>query len=236
MSVLALRQARAALLRPLGTAVLAGLAVSIGQIFGIPVTVSPFITIMIVIFTLGARRYVLREVGWYPNEVYWVAGVVGGIAMVLTIIGHEVSHAIVSQYLGVSITRMHFTWWGAYVHPAKPLFEVAPSVEFLVCLAGPLFNLAVAGMLVIPVLIFGESAAENTVQYVCSTNASLAAVNLIPLHPFDGGKILHAILWGILGNSETANVIVGVLSLLALIIVGSALLWRIVEKVVERRW
>jgi len=213
--------------------VLAGLAVSIGQIFGFPVTVSPLITIMVVIFTLGARKYVLREVDWYPNEVYWVAGFVGAIAVVFTIIGHEVSHAVVSQHMGVPITRMHFTWWGAYVHPAKPLFEASSSVEFWVCLAGPLFNLAVAGVLVIPVLIFGESAAENTVQYVCSTNASLAAVNLLPFHPLDGGKILHAILWGILGNSETANIIVGALSLLALIIVGSALLWRILEKIIE---
>jgi len=78
-----------------------------------------------------------------------------------------------------------------------------PSQEFLISIAGPTFNLLLAGILYFPLLaLIGKQAFfapslstwPRTFAYIFWINPILAAFNLLPAFPMDGGRILRSIL------------------------------------------
>lgn len=60
--------------------------------------------------------------------------------------------------------------------------------EFFVCLAGPLSSLFLA-LLFLPFALKTEY-----LMFACFTNAALFLINIIPIYPLDGGRILYAYL------------------------------------------
>ena len=84
----------------------------------------------------------------------------------------------------------------------------SPRAELLMAGAGPFSSLVLAG-----VALALRSALKDTagipvlgvLQYLAWINAVLAAFNLVPAFPLDGGRVLRAILWGRSGNIRWAT-------------------------------
>jgi len=99
-----------------------------------------------------------------------------------------------------------------------------PKEEFLIAIAGPLFNLVMAALLFYPVyLIIGEglrgmsfmnvveegfSSWKSTLLYTFWINPILAIFNLLPAFPMDGGRALRAYLAHRLGISKATRIAV----------------------------
>src|SRR5204863_5355729 len=77
-----------------------------------------------------------------------------------------------------------------------------PHEEFLVAIAGPLVNVAIAIALVV---LFGanlragdlaavESTKASLVDRLAAVNLFLALFNMVPAFPMDGGRVLRALL------------------------------------------
>jgi Zn-dependent protease len=143
--------------------------------------------------------------GQYPEQThlfYWVVGVTSATSLFLSVLIHEVSHSIVARRSGMGIRRITLHFFGGVAEIEEE--ARTPEVEFKMAAAGPLSSLALA---VILMVIWRFALASDltlgiraTLRYASYINFMLAAFNMIPAFPMDGGRVLRAFLWKRSGN------------------------------------
>ncbi len=168
------------------------------RIAGFRVTVDPLLPVVI----LG--------IGWLLTERYMPGGsyVLGGVASLLltvSILFHELGHAVVAQRLNLTIERIHLFLFGGMAE-----LKHRPSTsshEAMVALAGPLAScllgvIALAASQVTPIYWTNT---RLMLDFVAQMNLLLALFNLIPIFPLDGGRALRALLWKFTGRYTLAS-------------------------------
>jgi putative peptide zinc metalloprotease protein len=121
----------------------------------------------------------------------------GGIAiafagLLLAGIGHEVAHALAAKAEGVRIGRagIGLFWFAPVVYVDTSLAWAIPRwARIRVNAAGPLFNLAVAGLFALSAR-FASGTAQDVLVWLALTNVVLVVFNLSPLLEFDGYYVL----------------------------------------------
>lgn len=142
--------------------------------------------------------------GWFPyhhpglaREVYWAMGLTTGIALLLSIVFHELSHSLVARRYGLSISGITLFIFGGVAQMERE--PGSPKAELLMAAAGPAASFVLAGVaygLLLAARQVGlPTPVTGVVLYVVYMNAVLAIFNLIPAFPLDGGRVLRAILW-----------------------------------------
>ena len=123
----------------------------------------------------------------------------------IALAAHECAHLALAGAAGFRPVSLHLMPFGGAVTLAEDL-HLRPAAEFLVAVAGPAANLllaALASWLRSLPLTQGPPAA-----FAVWVNLGLAAVNLLPAEPLDGGRVLRAALaeWrGEKGAARTAR-------------------------------
>lgn len=103
---------------------------------------------------------------------------------------HELGHSVAAARLGYRLNRIVLMPYGAVV--SGDIKDLSFRDEIEVALAGPLTNLACAVLFVSVWWIFPDVYAYTDTAVFASL--SIAAVNLLPCRPLDGGRVLHAFL------------------------------------------
>lgn len=115
-----------------------------------------------------------------------------GIVILLALAAHELGHYFAYRAYGLSARLPVFIpFFGAYTAGA-----VAPDLEqdAYIALAGPLTGLALAGAC----LAVGDATNDNFWRACADVSAFLNLFNMIPVLPFDGGRVIGAVwppLW-----------------------------------------
>jgi Zn-dependent protease/CBS domain-containing protein len=140
----------------------------------------------------------------------WVAGVVTTLALFLSIFGHELSHALLARAEGIESDEI-------VLHPFGGLTRLRrepdnPRAEFRIAIAGPSASFligvaALAGFYVAKHA--GLDALAASFSIVGFWNFTIAASNLLPGYPLDGGRVLRAFLWKRTGQLDDATRIAG---------------------------
>ncbi|MBP5307881.1 MAG: site-2 protease family protein [Clostridia bacterium] len=115
---------------------------------------------------------------------------------------HEFGHASAAAKLGYKLNRVVLMPYGAVI--SGDMRGIKFRDEIYVALAGPLINLACAVSFVAMWWVFPETYAFTDTAMLASL--SLAAVNMLPCYPLDGGRILKAWLSLSVGK-KTANIV-----------------------------
>ena len=103
---------------------------------------------------------------------------------------HELGHSIVAQSLGYRLSAITLMPYGAIVRGEERLFSYVDEIK--IALAGPLTNLLTAVLFIALWWVEPQSYAyTDTAVFAC---LSVAAVNLLPCYPLDGGRVLLAFL------------------------------------------
>ena len=132
------------------------------------------------------------------SAAYWSMAVVATVGLLFSIVFHEMSHAAVAQVFGMPIRGITlFIFGGVAEMHSEPTSALS---EFLMALAGPVAS-AVLGLLFFLLFGFvassqGPAAVAGVLWYLSCLNWTLAAFNLVPAFPLDGGRMLRAALWG----------------------------------------
>ena len=152
-------------------------------------------------------------VGVFPYQVpdlpigtYWWMAIFGALGLFASVVIHEFFHAMVARRFGLDIKGITlFVFGGVAELEEEP---PNPKAEFLVAIAGPLASVALGCIF----YAFGIIAQASwpievlaVVGYLSSINWLLAAFNMIPAFPLDGGRVLRAALWYRWGNLVRAT-------------------------------
>lgn len=135
------------------------------------------------------------------------------IIFTVTAVAHEMGHSFVANGCGYKLNRITLMPFGAVVK--GDIDGLKFSDEIKIAMAGPILNIAVALFFIALWWVFPELYAYT--ELIVSANLSMATVNLLPVFPLDGGRILSAYTAMRLGQKRSerlCKITGGVLSLL----------------------
>ncbi len=142
-----------------------------------------------------------------PTATYWWMGGIGALGLFASIVVHEFSHSLVARRHGIEMRGIRlFIFGGVAQMDDEP--EDAMG-ELLMAIAGPIASIAIS-LAALGLYVLGEQfnwavPVMAVLVYLAVINAVLAAFNMIPAFPLDGGRVLRAILWQIKGNLQWAT-------------------------------
>jgi len=120
---------------------------------------------------------------------------------------HELSHCFVARRLGVGVRQITLFIFGGVSEMAQA-HSNTPKGEFLTTIAGPLSSLGL-GLVFLTIAYLVRDSLDRLVvemiRYLYYVNFLLAAFNLIPGFPLDGGRVLRSYLWHRTGNLQQAT-------------------------------
>ncbi|PIE81952.1 MAG: site-2 protease family protein [Chloroflexi bacterium] len=145
-------------------------------------------------------------------------GVVVMVLVFVLVTLHELGHSFAAMHYGVPVKQIVLSPIGGVAQLQR--IPDKPVQEFVIALAGPAVNFAIALLLAAFIPVFGLSmrgvvlslsdAAGLTITavfaYIFVYNIILALFNLIPAFPLDGGRVFRALLAMKLDYSRATNV------------------------------
>ena len=109
---------------------------------------------------------------------------------ILTVVLHECAHALVAQKLGYRLNHITLMPYGAAISGKNCFFT--PKDEIKIALAGPTINIVIS-IIGCALWWIEPQSYVYTSQFVLS-NWAVGIINLLPIFPLDGGRILLALL------------------------------------------
>lgn len=172
--------------------------VRLGRVAGIPVGASwsAIVTLAIVVDLL-ATSALPAAVPRQSVALYWGVGTAAAVAFLASLLAHELAHALVARREGIKIRSVTLWMLGGVTQlDGDP---ATPRADLRIALAGPIASLLTGGVFVGAAAaigaVGGPRVATAAVTWLALMNGVLAAFNLLPGAPLDGGRVLRAALW-----------------------------------------
>ena len=173
-----------------------GRSFRIGKIFGIPLMldITFFLIFLFITVTLSIDVFPSLNNNW-PTSYYWIVGIATSLLCFASLIAHETAHSIVSKRAGIPVISITLFLLGGVAQISKEITK--PKTELVMALAGPLCSAALSGVFLGLSYIFDEVNVYLSALcfYIFYWNLILAAFNMIPGFPMDGGRVLRSIVW-----------------------------------------
>lgn len=162
-----------------------------------------------IIFGLVAMSLALD---WFPSAVpgltapvYWLAGATASLLLFGSVLVHELAHSLVARARGLPVKSITlFVFGGVSSIEREPN---SPGIEFQMAFVGPLASAIIGAVSWAVALVVGASSPllSSVLEYLGVINLLLAAFNLLPGLPLDGGRVLRSIVWKLSGSLRTAT-------------------------------
>jgi Zn-dependent protease len=185
-----------------------GNAFTLFRIFGFEVraNVSWLFLAILVTWSLAA--------GFFPTVypdlrlvTYWLLGLAGMVGLFFSLLFHELSHSLVARSRGLPMTGITLFLFGGVAEMAMEPRDA--KTEFWIAIAGPIASVVLAGFFYIVAVAMAAAGFPEHItgvpQYLGFINLLLAAFNMLPGFPLDGGRVLRAALWHWSGNLTWAT-------------------------------
>lgn len=184
--------------------------IKLGRIAGIEIGLhySWFIIAFLIALSLASRFRSLTP-AWNP-EVVWIAAGITAVLFFATLLLHELAHSVVAQSRGLRVRAITLFALGG----VSQIESDAPDAksEFWIAIVGPITSAVLAGIFLLLARLTGRVPGTEPTTPVPSVllwlgyiNFALAAFNMIPGFPLDGGRVLRAILWWISHSADRAT-------------------------------
>ena len=186
-------------------------SIRIARLLGIDIRIhfSWFLIFFIVVLSL-ADSFGAENVTWSDTKSFVIA-VIAAVLFFLSVLGHELAHALVARRFGMDVSSITLFVLGGVANLAKE----PPSAisEFLMAAAGPATSIVI-GLIGIALAVFAPSLIQSApalqpiqpvAKYIGTINLYLAVFNLLPGFPLDGGRVFRSIVWGILKDRLAAT-------------------------------
>lgn len=215
--------------------------VPIARLFGLEVRVHLSWVLIIAIITIGVgNQFGVLHPQW-PPALLWIASGAVSLLFFASVVAHELAHGVVAQRRGLGGGVVMLLFFGGTTQPGHEAQE--PGDEAAVAGAGPLASFGIAALCIAIWQVtartigsagaaggsagssasrdIGDAVAESALV-LAALNVLLAVINLLPVFPLDGGRLLRAALWRRFGDERRANRAVGIVGrYVGLLLVGA---------------
>ncbi|HEX2215615.1 MAG TPA: site-2 protease family protein [Xanthobacteraceae bacterium] len=183
-------------------------SVNIGRIAGTAVRIH--ITFLLFLVFIAAAGYVSGGLNAALSSLVFI------VLIFLCVLAHEFGHIFTARAFGVNTPDVTLLPIGGVARLERIPEE--PREEFLIAIAGPLVNVAIALILIFVAgadvsgrhLAVVERPEVSMVDRLAAVNLFLAVFNMIPAFPMDGGRVLRAILGVRLGFTRATEIAAGI--------------------------
>jgi Zn-dependent protease/CBS domain-containing protein len=194
--------------------------IRLGRIAGISIYLdwSLSIIFLLITFSLAVGVFPRWHPEWSPG-VSWGTAAAAAILFLLSVLIHELSHALVGRMQGIEIKRITLFIFGGMAQMENE--PHAWRAELWMAIVGPITSLILGVIFLLlgaltasPLEIEAESPElflatlsplSTLLLWLGPVNIILGFFNLVPGFPLDGGRVLRAIMWGITGDLRRAT-------------------------------
>lgn len=187
-----------------------GKEIPLGRIAGVKVSMDftvPFIAVFgAALYATSGRQGFPAIIPGLSTTAYWVAAAVLALLFFVSLLIHEMGHALVAQDEGIGVRGISLWLLGGVAKLESS--PTNPRTEFRIAVVGPLASLGtgVAFLVASYVIPDGDGliALAGAGAFVLGTiNVLLAVFNMLPAAPLDGGTVLSALIWKQTGSQAT---------------------------------
>lgn len=175
-----------------------------GRPFGVPVYVAPswFLVAALITWVFGGQLdRVLPELG----AARYLVALFFAVAFYGSVLVHELAHTVAALRFKLPVRRIQLQFFGGVSEIEKE--AETPGREFVLAFVGPLLSLILSGIFYLAM----QPVEPGTVPGVLLaglmvSNLIVAAFNLLPGLPLDGGRMLRAVVWKITGRPMSGTI------------------------------
>ncbi|MEU6973559.1 site-2 protease family protein [Kitasatospora aureofaciens] len=191
--------------RPTGPPPERGGGLLMGRPFGVPIYVTPswFVIAALITWVFGGQLGdVLPELG---SGVRYLLAFFFAVAFYASVLVHELAHTLVALRYKLGVRRIQLQFFGG-VSEIENEAE-SPWREFWLAFVGPLLSLVLGGVFYLALRAVELSSVPGVLLTgLMVSNLVVAAFNLLPGLPLDGGRMLRAVVWAVSGRAMTGTV------------------------------
>ncbi|MFD5223949.1 site-2 protease family protein [Streptomyces tendae] len=175
-----------------------------GRPFGVPVYVAPswFLVAVLITWVFGGQLdRVLPELG----AARYLVSLFFAIAFYASVLVHELAHTVAALRFKLPVRRIQLQFFGGVSEIEKE--AETPGREFVLAFVGPLLSLVLSGVFYAALLpVEPDSVPGVLLAGLMVSNLIVAAFNLLPGLPLDGGRMLRAVVWKLTGKPMSGTI------------------------------
>jgi Zn-dependent protease len=181
-----------------------GRALPVGRFFGVPLYFAPSWLLIAALITASYAGVIYDTVSGIGRATSYLIAFCYAVLLALCVLAHELGHTAVSLVRGTPVRRVVIFLLGGVSELDEDIDRAGD--EFLIAAAGPLVSAAIAGAAAIGHLFL----TPNSIGWVLLvllmwSNVVVAAFNLLPGLPLDGGRLLRAAVWKLARSKLTGT-------------------------------
>ncbi|MEU9333611.1 site-2 protease family protein [Streptomyces sp. NPDC048290] len=175
-----------------------------GRPFGVPVYVAPswFVVAALITWVFGGQLdRVLPELG----AARYLVALFFAVAFYASVLVHELAHTVAALRFKLPVRRIQLQFFGGVSEIEKE--AETPGREFVLAFVGPLLSLVLGGVFYLAMQVVEPGTVPGVLLAgLMVSNLIVAAFNLLPGLPLDGGRMLRAVVWKLTGRPMSGTV------------------------------
>ncbi|WP_116048048.1 site-2 protease family protein [Amycolatopsis palatopharyngis] len=168
------------------------------RVDGVPVLLAPSWWIGSLVVVVLYAPLVGRLLPGAGTATAWSLAAAFAVLLGLSVLAHELGHAVVALRLGIPVRRVRLFLLGGLSEVTRT--PRRPAHEGLVAAAGPVVSILLAALCALLLLAVPSGGAAWLLVAECAVaNLAVGVFNLLPGLPLDGGRMLRAGVWALTG-------------------------------------
>jgi Zn-dependent protease/CBS domain-containing protein len=185
-------------------------SIRVARLFGIDINIHFSWILIFFLVVLNLADSFPQQFPQWSNQKGLVVAAITAFLFFGSVLAHELAHSLVARRFQMFVSSITLFLLGGVANLRKE--PPSAKAEFFMAAAGPATSvfIGVAG-LGIAVFLDPRAAVPNVeaiqavAGYLGTVNLYLAAFNLIPGFPLDGGRVLRSAIWAISGDRNRAT-------------------------------
>lgn len=184
-------------------------SIRLGRVLGVDIRLHYSWFLIAALFAFGLTGRFRQAAPFAAPALIWGAALATAAAFFGGLLLHELSHVAAARSRGLAVNGVTLFALGGVAESAEEPRD--PGSELLIGAVGPLASAAIAGLCMAAAALMGlpdsegAALAKSALTWLGGLNLGLAAFNLLPAYPMDGGRILRAAIWKATGSRGKAT-------------------------------